>query len=114
MSQILYDFIIIVFSLLYSVDLPILTHSVFRNNVSTVYRMSVSVLILVISYSILVMDYSIFTIDYLISPSRHTCRDPRTSTDNVCILPNVFSVHFFFKEDVFIYRSQLSRFFIYR
>ena len=105
MSQILYDFIIIIFSLLYSVDLPILTHSVFRYNVSTIYRMSVSVLILVISYSIFVMDYSILTINYLISPSRYACGDPRTSTDNVRILPNAFSVDFFLKEDVFIYRS---------
>lgn len=92
MSQILYDFIIIIFSLLYSVDLSILAHSVLRNNVSTIYRMPISVLILVVSYSI--------------SPSEYFYRYPRTSTDNVCILPNVFSIHFLLKEYVFIYRFQ--------
>ena len=67
--------------------------------------MPISVLILIISCSVFVMDYSILAIEYLISPSRYTCRDPRTSTDNVRILPNVFSVNFFLKEYVFIYRS---------
>ena len=105
MSQILYDFIIIVFSLLYSVDHTVLTHSVFRYNISAIYRMPISVLILIISCSVFVMDYSILAIEYLISPSRYTCRDPRTSTDNVRILPNMFSVNFFLKEYVFIYRS---------
>ena len=105
MSQLLYNFIIIVSDLLYSIDHTILAHSVFWYNVSAVYRMPISVLILIISCSVFVMDYSILTIKYLISPSRHTCWDPRTSTDNVRILPNVFSVDFFFKEYVFIYRS---------
>lgn len=92
MSQILYDFITIVSDLLYSINLTILTHSVLWYNISTECRMPISVLILVIGNSV--------------SPSEYLYRYPRTSTDNVCILPNVFSVNFFLKEYVFIYSLQ--------
>lgn len=92
MSQLLYDFIIIISDLLYSINPSILTHSVLGDNVSTKYWMSISVLILVICNSI--------------SPSEYLYCYPRTSTNNVCILPNVFSVNFFLKEYVFIYGFQ--------
>lgn len=92
MSQTLYDFIVIISDLFYSMDFTILTHSVLRYKLSAIYRMSISVLILVIGYSV--------------SPSQYLYRYPRTSTDNVCILPNVFSIHFLLKEYVFIYRFQ--------
>lgn len=92
MSQLLYDFIIIVSDLLYSIDFSIFTHSVLRYNVSTECRMPISVLILIVSDSVF--------------PSEYLYRYPRTSTDNVRILPNVFSVDFFLKEYIFIYILQ--------